>query len=350
MKEIIRLVRKPNGFLPSLAFFRAKALQKCGFLRKLFGKLKFPNNSIVILALFLCGTLFADDYRWNFIQALGRNDFLAIENILKENNNKILEAEKRLLMNLTINHSFGENAVRVLNILERYNIRPNAYDLYTAINRNQPNILIQSMVERGAEPNGEILLLTMEKQRFDLARLFIGSGADVNYHYPLSSSYADGMTPLLYAAKWGNFDLVKILVGYGALVNVRDINGSTALSMVRANGNSQIYDFLLEHGAVDTGNITEVPQASAGISGVLQTRALQAGTYRLFGSSTDIRFSGNADSGTISYIREGITQNGSYKIDGSNLILTLSGQIFAYMIVTNTSFSGNGELWLRMGN
>jgi hypothetical protein len=47
----IRLVRKPDGFLSSLAFSRAKALQKYGFVRKLFGKLKFPNNSIINVRL-----------------------------------------------------------------------------------------------------------------------------------------------------------------------------------------------------------------------------------------------------------------------------------------------------------
>jgi len=75
------------------------------------------------------------------------------------------------------------------------------------------------------EANGEILLLTMEKQRFILAHQFIESGIDVNYQYPLTKSYADGMTPLLYAVKWDNFDLVKLLLEHGANINARAKNG-----------------------------------------------------------------------------------------------------------------------------
>jgi len=49
----IRLVREPRTFgslwfPPSLAFSRAKALQKCDFHKEVVQKLKFPNNSIII--------------------------------------------------------------------------------------------------------------------------------------------------------------------------------------------------------------------------------------------------------------------------------------------------------------
>jgi hypothetical protein len=39
------LVREPGGSLTNIAFFQAKALQKCGFNKEVVQKLKFPNNS-----------------------------------------------------------------------------------------------------------------------------------------------------------------------------------------------------------------------------------------------------------------------------------------------------------------
>jgi hypothetical protein len=295
----------------------------------------------VLPAIFLCGVLFAEDYKWNLIEALTGNEFQTIESIVSQNKNTLSDAEKRLIMNFAINFSYGENAVRVLDILEKHNIRPSGYDLYMAIKRNQPDVLIQSILNRGVQPNGEILLLTMEKQRLNLAALFIQMGADVNYSYPLTSSYADGMTPLLYAAGWNNFELVKMLLEKGAAVNAKDKNGRTALSIARTNENNQISDLLLEHGAVESVNVSQPAQ---------DNRTLQAGVYRVYGGDNSIVFSGEADAGRISYVKDGIPRTGTYRIESNFLTLTMEGRTFIYNIISNTSFSGNGEIWYRVVN
>jgi hypothetical protein len=307
---------------------------------------------IAILFVFLSSQLFADDFRWDFINALVRNDFLTIENMLNENTNTMTGAERNLIMNFSLNFTFGENTVLVLNILERHNIRPGGFDLFTALNRNQPNIVIQAILNKGAAPNGEILLLVMERQRFDLAMQFIQSGVDVNYHYPLSRNYADGMTPLLYAVRWDNYELVRMLVGHGAEINVRDRDGSSALSMARANGNNQIYNFLVESGGTEMVSFNQPSPQSTGISSLLDSQAIafQTGTYRLFGGDMEIRFTGNANTGSISYLRDGIPNNGSYRIEGRNLLLIAEGHTFTYRLDSNMSFSGNEEVWIRTGN
>jgi len=303
-----------------------------------------------VLLFFLCGALYSSEYIWDFINALARNDFPAIENILKENINKIPAEEKRLLMNFSLNYCWGENAVKVVDILERYNIRPAGYDLFTAINRNQPDIVINSLMSRGVQANGEILLLLTEKQRFNVAAKLIEAGIDVNYQYPLSKSYADGMTPLLYACKWNNFELVKMLVEHGANVQKSDKNGSTALSIARVNGNNQIANFLLENGAVETGNYL-TPQQNTGISDFLENQtAFQTGTYYVLGGSLSMKFSGGANSGTINYLVNGMSRTGIYKVEGSNLSLAMDGRTFTYKVDSNMSFSGNGEVWVRTGN
>jgi hypothetical protein len=308
---------------------------------------------LTVLVFFLGGILYAQNYQWDLITALRTNDFQTVDSIINQNKNSMTATDKRQVLGFAVNYSFGENAVRVLDIYERHGIRPGGFELYTAINRGQPDVLVQSIIGRGAEPNGEILLLAMEKQRFAMAELFIQRGADVNYHYPMTRNDADGMTPLLYAARWNNFDILQRLVENGALINARSKTGATALSYARGNENEQIVNYLIEKGAVDNGNITNPrPETAAGTgaSSVMNNRPLQAGTYRLFGGTMDIRFAGDSAAGTISYIKDGVARAGTYRIEGSNISLVMEGRTFEYIIVSNTSFSGNGEIWFRAGN
>jgi hypothetical protein len=303
--------------------------------------------------IFLSGTVYADDYKWDLINALANNNFQTIENILKTNINMMSAADKRLVMNFALTYSSGENTLRACELLLKYDVRPAAFDLYTAIYRDRQNSAIQFLIRNGAVPNGEILLLTMEKRRLDLAKQFIEMGADVNYQYPLSKSYADGMTPLLYAAKWGNFETVKLLTEKGANVNVRDISGNTALSTARANDHETIYNYLLEHGAVELANNYSQPIQSAGISSLMDNKEainFQKGKYRLFTGNTEITFLGNGNSGNINYTRNGVLNTGFYRIEGNNLSIIIEGRTFAYTIDSNVSFSGNNEIWVSAGN
>jgi hypothetical protein len=303
----------------------------------------------IILLFFLSETICADEYRFDLINALVRNDLETIENILKANISTMSATDRRLVMNFALNYSSGENTLRVCELLLKYNIRPGTFDLYTAINRNRQTNAVQFLLRNGAVPNGEILLLSMERQRFDLARQFIETGVDVNYQYPLSRNYADGMTPLLYASKWENFEMVKLLVEHGANINMQAVNGDTALSMARINNNDAICNYLVEHGAVES--IT--PLQNAGISSMLDGNEpinFQRGTYRLFSGTMEIQFLGNTNSGSISYTRNGRPNNGVYRIEGNNLTIIMEKRTFVYKIDSNMSFSGNGEMWIRIGN
>jgi hypothetical protein len=319
----------------------------------------------VVILIFFSGALFAADYTWDLVNALLNNDFQKIENILKENINTMSAADKRLVMSFSLTYSYGENTLKVFALLRKYNIRPDSFDLYTAINRNQPDAVIQLLLDNGTEPNGEILLLTMEKQRAVLAKRFIEKGVDVNYQYPLSKDYADGMTPLLYASRQNNLELVELLLEHGADINAKAKDGNTALSIAFTNGNTPIYNYLKEHGAVETENNTVPPSQTAGISSILDNQIpttgisgilnnqiinFQPGTYRLLGGSADIRFSGSTTFGAINSITNGTAHNGSYRIEGSNMTLIMEGRTFVYRIDSSMSFSGNGEVWARIGN
>jgi hypothetical protein len=310
--------------------------------------------AVFVLLILHTGISYADDYKWDLVNALTNNDYQKIETIIKNNINTMSIQEKRLVMNFTLTYSHRETTVRTVNLLISYDILPNNFDLYTAINRNQSNTVIQLLLQNGVKPNGEILLLVMEKQRFDLAKQFITAGADVNYQYPLSRNYADGMTPLLYASKWNNFELIKLLVENGANINIRAKDGNTALTIAETNGNNEIYTYLTEHGAIEPRNSVTSPSQSGGIAGMLDNRVInfQRGTYRLSGNSNSMRFTGNSNSGSISYanITNNSVNNGFYRINGNNITIIIDGYTFVYRIDSNESFSGNGEIWIRTGN
>jgi len=315
--------------------------------------MKKTSLSVLVLLIFLAGTLYADDFKWDLVNALANNDYQKVETIIKNNIGAMSAAEKRLVMNFTLIYSNRDTTVKTLNLLITYGILPNSFDLYTAINRNQSDTAIQLLLLNGAKPNGEILLTAMEKQKFDFAKQFILSGVNVNYQYPASKNYADGMTPLLYASKWNNLELTKLLVENGANINVRAKDGNTALTMAQTNGNKEIYNYLTENGAVETGNNANQPQNS-GIASLIDDQAIsfQRGTFRLSGNTKSIRFTGRSTSGSVSYVNmaNNSVNNGLYRINGNNLTIVIEGRTFIYKIDSNESFSGNGEIWIRTGN
>jgi ankyrin repeat protein len=277
-------------------------------------------------------------------------DFETVENIIKINIDKMSATDKRLIMYFAMSFTSGENTLKVCQILFKYNIRPSTYDLYTAINANRQNDAIQFLLKNGAVPNGEILLLTMQKKRFDLARQFVEDGVDVNYRYSLTRDDADGMTALLYAAKWGNLEIVKLLVEKGANVNIKAVNGDTVLSIARRYSNDEVYNYLAEHGATEIGN-SNIPLQNNGIAGS-QVFNFQGGSYLLAGGNKYIKFSGNKTSGSMNYVdvTNNISSNGFYKVTGNNITITMNGRTFVYKIDSNESFSGNGEVWTKIGN
>jgi len=162
------------------------------------------------------------------------------------------------------------------------------------------------------------------------------------------------MTALLYATRFNNFEMVQLLVERGANINARNRDGSTAFSIAQMNGNAQISNFLLERGAAQTGpNPAQgQPRQSGGIAGFMDDEVVefQPGNYRLSAGNREIRFTGTANYGNITFVRNNSVHTGSYQTAAGNLTIIMDGRLFMYKIDSAASFSGNGEVWTRTGN
>jgi len=310
--------------------------------------------TLFLFAVIIGGKLYANDYYWDYINALTKDDYQTAQAIINKNIGSMSLQDKKLILNFTITYSYGISTFNILNLLFSNKILPCDFDLFTAINRNHSNEVIEMIIRNGAKPNGEILLAAMEKQRFDLAKQFINAKVNVNYRYPLTKNYADGMTALLYAAKYNNFEMVKLLVENGANINTGAADGSTAFSIAMKNDNNEICGYLAKHGAIVTVNNSASAPLNQGISGLGGNPAVnfQGGSFRLSGSANTMKLTGNANSGNVSYadVANSRVINGLYKINGNNLSIITEGGTFVYKMDPNNSFSGYGEVWVKVGN
>jgi hypothetical protein len=320
-------------------------------------------GGIIILSVIVQAETYAQTFRWDLIDALSKDDIQGVEQILNASMGRMPANDQRMAYNFVLGYSHRDSTLMILGMLLRHNIHAASYDLYTAINRHHHDEVIEFIMRDGAVPNGEILLLAAERQRFNFVRRFVEMGIDVNYRYPDDKSYADGMTALLYASKWNNPETVELLVSNGADINARAKNGDTAASLAYKNGHMAIYNYLLANGAadvaiIDTANTVNnhanaviQPNAHQGIASVIEEgAALEMGTYRLTGNATEITLIGAHRTGNLLYKNSGGTiGTGYFQIEGTTITLILGNASFVYNIDTGRSFSGNGENWTKTG-
>lgn len=104
---------------------------------------------------------------------------------------------------------------------------------------------VKFLLEHGAIINGssQLLILPIIRRHHELIKLLIQYGADVNVRF------ADGCIPLCIAAGIGNLEIVNLLVNAGADVNAEDKEGRTAIYYAKRGGYQDIVMLLKQRGA-----------------------------------------------------------------------------------------------------
>lgn len=106
---------------------------------------------------------------------------------------------------------------------------------------------LASYLRRGgrlqASPINNILVIVAERGYFDVVRILLDAGIDVNMAFPES-----GMTALMQAAQHGHLAIAKLLVLHGANKHASTSNGINALMLAASNGRTEIVEFLLRIG------------------------------------------------------------------------------------------------------
>lgn len=100
---------------------------------------------------------------------------------------------------------------------------------------------VNEIAESGASP----LYAAVINQHYDIAKILINQGADIDYANP----NAIGASPLMIAASRPNIDLVELLLDGGADIDKVDVNNDPAINWAAYYGYTDVVEFLLARGA-----------------------------------------------------------------------------------------------------
>jgi len=257
------------------------------------------------------------------------------------------------------------------------------------VNEYKPNLqIIKFLLESGANMYPRDIqpaeIFVLEDRRIAVTRLLIEKGYDINRSYrDIRGNDSPDNYPLGWAANYGSYAIVRLLVESGAKVNAPNWSDKkTAAQVAYEKGEIDIYNYLKQNGAVWSpptqvasapppssqprqtynDNYDYSPPPSSSSSSSTPSRnvgkeiadafipPLDSGTYGLSGTQAKIRLTGIATSGMLSYTnRQGKTVNGYYNINGNTMTVQADGFTYVYTITSKTSFSGHGETWVRTG-
>jgi len=100
-----------------------------------------------------------------------------------------------------------------------------------------------SILESKQEHNMTPLMFAASEGNYELTKLLINKGADIHYTRPL------GFSTIFMPSMFGHFEIVKLLVESGVDINIEDRWGRTALYVAINFGTKEIAEYLVEHGA-----------------------------------------------------------------------------------------------------
>ena len=93
------------------------------------------------------------------------------------------------------------------------------------------------------------LLKAIIEEQVEIVKDLLAKGIDPNTRVEDEDEDEDGWTALLLAASKDNFQLVRLLIEHGADINAATDDGETALSLAAFKGNLELVVYLLDQGS-----------------------------------------------------------------------------------------------------
>ncbi len=132
----------------------------------------------------------------------------------------------------------------------RFELNPNVLSNIFAPKRIIQSRKLEAAIQQMETPDG-LLLKACRNGDIKLATSSLAKGANAT----AKTSFTErppSFSPLMFAAKAGNFELVKLLVEHGAEINAGASRGATPLQFACMKGDFESVKYLIQHGAVVT--------------------------------------------------------------------------------------------------
>ncbi|WP_074408371.1 MULTISPECIES: ankyrin repeat domain-containing protein [Aquimarina] len=81
--------------------------------------------------------------------------------------------------------------------------------------------------------------ISIAKGDYEMVKKMVELGSEVN-------KFSEGMTPLMYAARYNRLEIIKLLVANGAKINIKNAKGYNAIKYAELSGAKEAAVLLLE--------------------------------------------------------------------------------------------------------
>ncbi|NQU34740.1 MAG: ankyrin repeat domain-containing protein [Bacteroidetes bacterium] len=95
------------------------------------------------------------------------------------------------------------------------------------------------------------LWFAVKYKNIEIVKTLLYAGANVNAKSKPWGDYPGGSTALMVASYIGNMETIIVLLNAGADVNATEISGTTALRYAYLSDNRDVMELLKNHGAID---------------------------------------------------------------------------------------------------
>lgn len=220
----------------------------------------------LLIALTLCLLTATNGFGFNskdkndpIIKAIESGDINAIKNML--NNGLYVDSRDDNNGNTMLMVAAEHGNVEICKLLINKGAKVNAKasmgftPLLMAIGSENTDSIVTLLLQNGAhidqENNGGVTALDLAVccEKLSTIKLLLDNGANVD-----GNIYTQGLTPIMYAVSGIgviNEKMTKLLINYGADVNIKTSDGESVLSMAKDTNNKNLIKILEDAGATE---------------------------------------------------------------------------------------------------